>query len=96
MFARWEAFQGRGFVDFAYFPLGTMSLEEVMARTLLSKDFQTLWLVLRLLPDCMNVAMDELQSSSSCCVSKVARECMACAREGKVVFGRGVSTAKVS
>lgn len=104
MSARWEAFLGRGFVDFAYLPSGTMSLEEAVARTLLSRDFQTTWLVLQVLPDCINVTVHELQSSSSVhcciqqrfCVSKVAMQCMACAREGKVFFRRSLSTAKVS
>lgn len=37
MSARWEAFLGRGFVDFACLPSGTMSWEEMMARTVLKQ-----------------------------------------------------------
>lgn len=79
-----EAFLGREIMDFAYLPFGTMSWEEVMARTLLSKDFQTMWLVLQVLPECINVTVHELQSSSSVrcsiqqsfCISKVAMQCL--------------------
>lgn len=63
-------------------------------------DFQTLWLVLQILPDCIHITVFELQSSvapfNKVFVLQNTVQCMAYAKKGKVIFGKGLFTVKIS